>query len=474
MRWLVLLLIALAPLGASAKDASISMMYSNATDGALPFELVRSGSWSASSDARFVKLHLYFDEPVEISAVEIDACEKPPFPQFSVWLNFDEARLAGTDTDEQSYAARVGLEGRTFYARAFPAGTEARSLTWNFERWRGVKLCALRVLDEAGKPYTLRVPELAPGAVQASSTLAPAAAYEVLHLFDSRYEYAWASAGQSTGVQLRFRFDAARSVTRLRIWNGYQRSGTHCLANARPRRLQLSGDGGYSAVVEVADRLGSQVLELPQPFNGRELAIDVADAYPGRDYKDLVISELRFGNADGWFTLDPSPMLQAAARANRAQLARAGLERMLGEGFEEWSEGNTTSYESVLRLRADGSFYLSGIGQTEPGEKPTDDEADTARRYFTLGNYEVKESDAKGLRLRVFGLYYETDAYGDCNGCGRDCNRAYDTARGRIFEEYVRIRVTRPGDPELRVVLENESGGRKLPFRSIELERAVR
>lgn len=119
----------------------------------------------------------------------------------------------------------------------------------------------------------------------------------------------------------------------------------------------------------------------------------------------------------------------------------------------------------AIRLRADGSFYLSGSmdESSEDGEDSLD--------YFALGNYAIKKASADGgIRLRLFGLYYESDSYSDCNGCGRDCNKN-DLPEGvavqKIFQEYVTIK--RAADGGFEVV--NESGGKKLPFGKITAKR---
>lgn len=461
MRALALAVLLALSAPAFAKDAYVSMMHANAIDQESPLQLIRTGKWKAAAEARYVKLHVYLDEPVPMSAVELDACTKPPEHGFSLWVNFEETSFHTNEAEEEGRLVpepeRIGFEGTTFFARGFQPGTEARSLTFNFESWQGVSLCGLRVYDPEGKPYHLVAPATVGGTAIASSTLAPLAAYDVMNLFDSRFEYAWASAGEPKNVDLVFRFDAPQTIDRLRIWNGYQRSGTHCIANSRAKGIEVTGEGGYSASLRVADELGSQVIALPKPFTGRELRLRIADSYLGKAYKDLVISELRFGGGGAWFMLDSLPMLRDAAAENRASFDSAGLPSNL-----VLNQSYSTGFESsnVLRLRADGSFYLSGQAEIR----------DEMRAYFALGNFEVAlPKPPDGIRLRLFGLYYETEAYGDCNGCGRDCNRKTDAKLGRIFEEYVTVKATARSEKDVVLRVDNQSGGKKLPFKSLEL-----
>jgi len=255
-------------------------------------------------------------------------------------------------------------------------------------------------------------------------------------------------------VHLAFNFDQPRRIEKLRIWNGYQRSAEHCWSNARPRRVRFTGDGGHSEEAVLKDILGSQVVELPKPFEGKRLDLEVLNAYLGRSYQDLVISEIRFFDGKEWFMLDPSAKLKEVIAQNQAEFAKAKAGSLLNDSYQAKGElqGEPDGVKATLRMRADGSFYLSGIQGEGDGIE-----------YFALGNYEIKRADANGLKLRLFGLYYESDEYGDCNGCGRDCNRNDDAVsenEPRILQEFITVKPTRSG--KFEVV--NEKGGNKIHF----------
>ncbi|EMF79882.1 hypothetical protein LEP1GSC188_1853 [Leptospira weilii serovar Topaz str. LT2116] len=81
------------------------------------------------------------------------------------------------------------------------------------------------------------------GSVIASDTLSPVSFYDVTNLFDSRYEYAWASddrKGKGDAVTLDFRFNERQRITKIKIWNGYQRSDQHCYSNGRLKEATLT------------------------------------------------------------------------------------------------------------------------------------------------------------------------------------------------------------------------------------------
>lgn len=465
MKWLFALIAAAFSLQASASlaaEAWLSMVYTDALDKELPFAIFSKGSWSPDPNARFVKLHLYFDEPVAVQGLEIDDCGSGLDPQISLFINFDqwilslEPELAG-EIPQAIYPRR---KGNLLVLDGFEESVDVRSLTINFEANSGFRICGINLKDPKGRAYDIRTPALAGGTVESSSILSPRTAYDPIFLFDSRFEYGWASDRKAKDVSLHFKFDRPRRIEKVRIWNGYQRSVPHCLANSRARTIRITGDGGYDVVVAVRDVLGSQVIALPKPFEGRTLRFHIVDSFAGKSYKDLVISEIRFFGGGEWFMLDPARQLKSAIAVNRAAFARAGTAALLNDSYIGQLETEAEWFSARLRLRADGSFYVSGI---------TED--DEARQYFALGNYEIKRSGGEGgTRLRFFGLYYETEIYGDCNGCGRDCNQNESpdgVTSQKIFQEYVVIKPVKDGAFELV----NESGGRKLKFKKLILTR---
>jgi hypothetical protein len=470
------------PLTGAAKDASLSMIYTNALQDELPYAIFTQGKWSPDPKARFVKLHMYFDEPIMVKGLDIDSCGTKLKPDLSIFFNFDQwlLRLEPKLTGEIPQAHYPKERGGKLVFDEFENAVEVRSLTINFEANSGFKICGINLKDPQGQTYQIKTPRLVGGSVTASSILEPRSAYDPIYLFDSRFEYGWASNQKAKDVSLSFGFDQPQRIESIRIWNGYQRSVTHCYSNSRVKTIKLSGDGGYSAVISVRDILGSQLIKLPKPFEGKQLKFEVVDAFLGKTYKDLVISEIRFHDGKGWFMLDPTRELKNGIVFNRQQFVKAGVAGFLNDSYraERSNEGvpptssqdpgpeTPGSYVSTtLRLRADGSFYMSGY---------FDNAEDGTAKYFSLGNYEIKEASATtGLKLRLFGLYYETPEYGDCNGCGRDCNQA-STEEGvseqKIFQEIFTLKPTRNG----RYELVNQSGGKKIKFDKLTLEREKR
>ncbi len=477
--WLWLLAALLSPVTGLAKEASLSMIYTTALQDELPYSIFTKGDWSPDPKARYVKLHMYFDEPIMVKGLTIDSCGTKLSTDLSIFFNFDQwilrldPKLEGEIPSAMYPKERAGK----LVFDDFNTAVEVRSLTINFESNSAFRICGIHLKDPQGQTYRIKTPVLVSGTVSASSVLEPRSAYDPVYLFDSRFEYGWASNQREKDVSLSFAFDAPRRIESIRIWNGYQRSITHCYSNSRVKTIKVSGDGDYSAVISVRDILGSQLIKLPQPFEGKQLKFEVVDAFLGKSYKDLVISEIRFFDGKDWFMLDPSRELKNGIAFNRQQFAKAGVAGMLNDSYTADRSGHETrsvmlqepvddSYVSTtLRLRTDGSFYMSGY---------FDNEKDGAAQYFSLGNYEIKAAGpATGLTLRLFGLYYETEEYGDCNGCGRDCNKASapeGVTQQKIFQENLTLKPAKDGKYEVI----NQSGGKKIKFDKLILRRERR
>jgi len=344
-------------------------------------------------------------------------------------------------------------------------GVETRSVTINFHNNKAPCLSSLRFQGPAGVEVAVRVPRRVPGSVTASDTLEPTIAYDAYKVFDSRYEFAWATDGKDKGVHLDFAFDEPQRISRIAIANGYQRSDLHCWKNSRPKTLALTGDGDYRVEVEIADLMGTQVVSLPKPFTGKNLRIEVTDAFGGKKWRDLAISELRFGDEEGWFLLSPYDHLKESSAALQSAFDDAGVTEVLGGSLvgTDFSLSGGSSW--TLRLRPDGSFYLQGFSENMGKDGMMD-----STSFFALGSFEVKSGKGP-LKLRLFGrLQTLTESYPmgmDCNGCGRDCSvtpKAPDGSLIQILSETITIEAKGEGH-----VMKNVDKRRDLDFKTMEM-----
>ena len=427
-----------------AEDLEISLIAATSVSESLPSEIFHGTPFRPEPGAEYLKIHMHFNKPVPLSRIAVEACEAPILSRITAYINFDESTLP---LKPEKNAPKSIIESKK---RKF---SSVRSVTLNFGANRDVCVKDIRFYNADDKPYTIVPDRLVPGSVAASSTLAPAASYAATNLFDSRYEYAWASEGESDGAKLDFIFGEEVSIEALKIWNGYQRSDVHCYSNSRLKTVKVTGDGGFSETLQVKDTMGAQTLKFTKRFTGKKLALEVASVWRGKKYKDLALSEIRFFDGKTWFMPDPSNTLKAVSRRNRAEFHEAGLDHVINKSIADdaWT----------FRFRSDGSFYATSV-QSKAG---------STESFYALGNYEVKAVDTKGISLRIFGVLREKsiESEGDCNGCGRNCNLESkvddgpNTDKESIFQDFIRIEKSATDQVDIR----NTGKTRRLQFTTL-------
>lgn len=436
----------------SQNTLSVSLVVATSVDKNLPFGVLVGQTWEPEKDAEFVKVHIHSDTLFKLGKIEVESCSNPFTSLIELYVNADE--LVDFLFNHEYGAPPSKTASYMFEEKPMMA----RSVTLNFQGNKPLCISAIRFFDEKGNPYAVKVPRVVEGKTVASSTLEPHLSYDVMNLFDSRYEYGWASNHKSSGDMLDFEFAKEEHIDKIKIWNGYQRSAVHFSSNSRIKKLKLEGDNNYSAVLPVADLMGPQLLDLKKPFNGRHLKMSILESYPGKTYKDLVVSELRFYDGKDWFVLNPLPAIQAMATNLRNEFNRAKLDRVLNKGLRNERKriekiGDReipilTEYWR-LRLRADGSFYIEG---TQFGEDRT------GKTTNALGNYEVIENANSGMKLRLFGFLTKKK-----NQMSGDCDEAQDIKIGKdvakIFQEFITL--FREGD---KIVMVNNGQPRNLDF----------
>ncbi len=443
----------------------------------LVFAALNGENWKPEDGAEFVKLHFYPDEGFQLKKVEIDSCKSEFNDAVTVYINFDEMSAAA---DLSVKKATVNFEKAVF----------ARSVTINFRKNKELCIGEVRFYDEKDKQISLKLPKIVEGSVIASETASPVQSYDVMNLFDSRYEYAWASDKKGKGVTLDFKFKETQKFNKIKIWNGYQRSDQHCYSNGRLKSATLTGEDGYSQKIQLQDILGPQEIILEKPYKGNSLRLTVDDIYAGKMYKGLVLSEIRFGKDNDWVLIDPIKRSQSIAQSNHLQFTSSNLNEILNRGLrgieisdypaemqstevisssENLDEQGNVRTDSTwsLRMRSDGSFFMEGNTSDQSGELRK------TSKFYAIGNYEIKKSSADSLELRVFGYmrkysstFMEKYSDMDCNGCGRDCNMGNQDPDKKevIFQDFITIKKWNGN-----VYIQNTSSSRKLDFQILEM-----
>jgi hypothetical protein len=129
--------------------------------------------------------------------------------------------------------------------------------------------------------------------VSASSMLPPAGlvTYAAENVVDNDPTTAWnegARGAVGEWVELRLAHEAR--ISRLLVWNGYQK-GVQFAQSGRVKRLLIEA-GGRRFTVELLDVRGSQAVDLPQPVRARTIRLTIEAIFQGDRYPDTALSEV--------------------------------------------------------------------------------------------------------------------------------------------------------------------------------------
>ncbi|HZY83051.1 MAG TPA: hypothetical protein VFE50_26210 [Cyclobacteriaceae bacterium] len=259
----------------------------------------------------------------------------------------------------------------------------------------------IEILDNNGKLQVVP-PVAVAGAVVASSVLSPADAYAASQLFDARKEFVWAEGGKGSGENeyLRFNLDKEQTISSIKIWNGYQRSEKHFNANARIKAFEFASKDGIKGRYELQDTMEPQVVSLTQPLTGKEFVLTVLEVYPGKDYKDLVVSELLFFNETTPFVLR-NYEAEDAMKSLLTKTKGSVLEKYIDKRLHNQSTDDMSfESEKSLILRSNKTFviYEYSTSATASVEQTTETVAD--------GNWEIIDQKENSATIRIFGKLF--------------------------------------------------------------------
>lgn len=305
--------------------------------------------WKPEGDPRDEGVLFRFEDDVAIDRVKIIAC--PGSDELEVAVSVNGGGPLRTLTFGEKREGMLEI----------PAGEKGPSVRSLFARITSASgaACLYRVVFESkGRPLAIEAPRMVPGRVQASSVLTPAEAYEPSYAFDGRLDFGWVEGAKGLGVgeSLTVAFQKPTAMTGFQIWNGYQRSPDHFRKNARAKRLQVFADGQPVGAYDLKDAMGPISVPFGKTVTAKELRFAIEQATPGTKYEDLVISELRFLDSAGPFTLQLEDAKQRAD-ALRAQLAHKPLESVLNRQLTNFCEDDDEGGSSrSLKLRTSYDF----------------------------------------------------------------------------------------------------------------------
>ncbi len=240
-----------------------------------------------------------------------------------------------------------------------------------------------------GNKIQVQPPRQVSATVTASSTLLPKNAYHPNYLFDGRLDFGWVegASGLGIGESITMSFDRPVTFKAIEIWNGYQRSQDHFWKNARAKHVLLAVDSN-EVKLKLKNKSGAQRLRLPQQMTGTQVKMTVLKAFRGKTYPDLVISEMRFYDANGPFGIVVKGD-EGRAKLFRTLAKGSSLEKIIDKPWYELCELKKNQPRSTLKLRSNHSFVLY---------KSTKDV-----RTVTDGAWVALQTGTEKLKTKIFG-----------------------------------------------------------------------
>lgn len=305
--------------------------------------------WTPEGDAEGEGVLFRFDGEVSVTRVVVQAC---PGKQVTVtpFVNGNDWR-SKTVNDKPSpiITSASPRPIRSFFLRVDRQGPA----------------CLAEVSFETDKPLQVRAPRSVKATAKASSVLAPADAYHPGYLFDGRLDFGWVEGvkGPGLGESMTLTFEQPVTITAVELWNGYQRSDDHFVKNARAKKVSIAVDGAEPVELAVADKQGPQKLALAKPATTKTLTLTIREAYPGKKYDDLVLSELRLWDAEGPRTISTGDLAERATEL-KDQVKSTPLAAFIDTNFRSICEVEGRELEAKFRSNHSFVVYRSSDEDT--------------------------------------------------------------------------------------------------------------
>jgi len=271
-----------------------------------------------------------------------------------------------------------------------------------FDKNYSVGLTEIRLYDKDGVRYNVLAPKRIQGNITSSSILEPKASYAPENLFDNQRGNAWAEGNPGIGVNewLKFNFNSPVEMTAIKLWNGYQRSNKHYNDNARIQKLSFGIDNSTGVIYDVKNQKIAQRIELKEKIKGKNFTMKIKAAFPGNQYKDLVLSDLLFYNGIEPFIIvntNKENVISQTIDNFKNTLMEKYLDRNIR--IHEESAGGDGVRDLSFVLRSNQSFVIYDAVWSGPDGSPTVYE----------GDWEVLKQEVDKVEIRVFGKYFYTN-----------------------------------------------------------------
>ncbi len=262
--------------------------------------------------------------------------------------------------------------------------------------------------------------------ITASSTLDPFSSYGAGFLCDDSLFRAWVEGdrGQGIGSTIKITLEQSQDISVLYIANGYQRSASHFTKNSRPRAITVTINGTEIIKKTLKDNMEYQAVPLGFQAGVRTIEIRIDSVYPGTQYQDTCISEIKLGDDSSYRELQTS-FEDELRQYFREQLAKHPFTAALDTDIvkEEKSTHpdikNKKSYKAYFSSTGSFKIEISQWNSTQPESeirelfKDLDNNGGFKVEYDVFedvfkGNWSIASQSGNKIVLKIYGLHTES------------------------------------------------------------------
>lgn len=236
----------------------------------------------------------------------------------------------------------------------------------------------------------LQFPTKINGSIQASSTLAPITAYHTNNLFDSHKSSAWVEGSNTSGAGENIIFNTDKNITisKIKIWNGYQRSNKHFKSNCSAKQILFNNE-----IILLEDSEKPQTIQFKQPITSSQFTLNIKNSFDeGKKYQDLAISELVFFNEKNEpFIINNNNQINNITNNDN-------IKNILNKSIiNNLYDADIESSNKSLIIRDDFTFVYYLTVSTDSGEESMNQD------IVMEGNWEINQENGKNVKIKLFG-----------------------------------------------------------------------
>ena len=367
-------------------------------------------SLKTKSEQQFSKLEFIFKTGVKMDRVSVESCNEPFQDGADIYSNY---------SDEFKF-----IEGGTKILKFDLPRANVEAVTINFRR--NVTFCLKKIVIESeGHEIKITAPQI----FSAKFTAAPKNA---LNLFDSKLNTYMMATNPKHPLELELKLNEPLTFDQIMLWPGNYTNDIFFKNFGRPKDFSVLCDQHEQESFELNDVINVQRVRLKNLKTCKAVKLKFGSGYEGIEVKGPAISELRFMNQDQILLPDLSELETENRKSLAKEFEKAGLEKIL----ERQLLSVENSIPSMVRLHADGSFFIHGF----------DELAKEHESFYILGEMTSKTAQKNRIELRLRGIKKSNRLEMDSLSCGRKCLSGSDFATpDDFFDEDVLIRKGKDG-----------------------------